>query len=701
MNYIERKVGINRIQKSQLCFDTLYSYYDNIENHNNITVVYDEEIYCGFINDRLFKFCENEEDFWYYCVRAAKELTIDKAQKNNFEEIECRISSFWMGPCSMVYIKDSNIIIEPEEETFINIKNLSIIRNDLRKILEKENVSVYCVNIGNKRDKGYYVPNSTNETSLPMFWSEMSRKYSEKKLANIIESDIESTIKKHEKMKFIKSYSDDKNKTLYIVGPCIAMGWPYTANIDELAYMLAMRLKNYRVVKVQGGYHYNSYSTEILEYNIYEEDIVVFIDELDKNYIKIDLDLSQKIEERKEHPYYTISPIHTTVWGNRFVAEQIAKMLKCKDSGYLQESGTTICLHKGKKQLFNNDMLIKLKDFVDICKQKFVEKYGTDKWENRNGLDIGAISISANPFTKGHRFLIDYASQNADIIYIFVVHNEMLDFSYEIRRQLIEEGTKDIDNIIIIDGGDVVATIENFTSYYVRDKMQGKEISPIQDVELFAGYIAPQLGINKRFVGEEPIDYVTNNYNKQMNQMFPLYNIELIQIPRYKIKNEYVSASQVRKLYIEKNWDGIKQLVPDTTFTYLINNQNDIFNKRGLKPKYYSTRWLLNKLHNGENVVIYGTGRDAEFVFNMIPDQYKSKIIFCTSYLNDKKNMFHNTKVISKAMLKENDNIFIATRKYKKEIYKELLQKFDCKNVIEVTDFLEDEISWHKFMVVN
>lgn len=699
MNYIEREVAVNNIQKNQLCFDTLYSYYDDIDNHNNITVVYDGEKYCGFINDRLFKLCESEEDFWYYCIRTKKELTIDYKQRNNIEEIECRINSFWMSPCSMVYVKDSNIIIEPEEETFISLKNLSVIRSHLRKRLEEKNVAVYCVNIGNKRYKGYYVPNSTNETAFPMFWSEMARKYSERKLADIIETDISETIKTHKEMKFVKCYSTDKEKTLYIVGPCIAMGWPYTSHADELAYMLSIRLKDYKIVKVQGGYHNNSYSTEILEYDIYEGDIVIFIDELDKNYINIDLDLSNAIEEKRTQPYYHISPIHTTVWGNRFVAEQIEQMLR--DKIYTKKSESKILLHKGKKQLFNNDMLIKLQRFVDICKQKFIEKYGSGKWESRNELDIGAISMSANPFTKGHRYLIDYASKNADVLYIFVVHNEMLDFSYEIRKQLIEAGTEDIDNIIIIDGGEVVATIENFTSYYVREKMQGKEISPIQDVELFAGYIAPQLGINKRFVGEEPIDYVTNNYNMQMEQMFPSYNIELVQIPRYKIDNEYVSASQVRKLYIEKRWDNIRKLVPDTTYNYLIDNQNAIHSKKNLKPKYYSTRWLFDRLQKEENVYIYGTGYDAELVFNMSPERYKDRIIFCSSNPDDTGYMFHNRKVISSSMLNDGDNIFIATRKYKKQIYKELLQRIDCENVFEICNIIEDEIKWQEFTTLN
>ena len=37
--------------------------------------------------------------------------------------------------------------------------------------------------------------------------------------------------------------------------------------------------------------------------------------------------------------------------------------------------------------------------------------------------------------------------------------------------------------------------------------------------EIFGKYICPSLGISIRFVGEEPLDNVTNQYNKAMKEI--------------------------------------------------------------------------------------------------------------------------------------------------------------------------------------
>ncbi len=50
------------------------------------------------------------------------------------------------------------------------------------------------------------------------------------------------------------------------------------------------------------------------------------------------------------------------------------------------------------------------------------------------------------------------------------------------------------------------------------------------DIAIFAEKIAPQLGIKYRFVGEEPNDEVTNEYNLAMKRILPKSGIELVEI---------------------------------------------------------------------------------------------------------------------------------------------------------------------------
>ncbi len=77
-----------------------------------------------------------------------------------------------------------------------------------------------------------------------------------------------------------------------------------------------------------------------------------------------------------------------------------------------------------------------------------------------------------------------------------------------------------------------------------------------------------------RFVGEEPIDKVTRQYNLQMKDKLPQYNIMYDEIPRLKSDNNYISASYVRKLLLNKEYNELDKYVPQTTKEYLMKHPN-------------------------------------------------------------------------------------------------------------------------------
>lgn len=70
-------------------------------------------------------------------------------------------------------------------------------------------------------------------------------------------------------------------------------------------------------------------------------------------------------------------------------------------------------------------------------------------------------------------------------------------------------------------------------------------------------------------MGEEPFDIVTRNYNESMKTILPRYGIKLVIIPRKENGGSAISASRVRKLLEENNFEGIRALVPETTYLYL------------------------------------------------------------------------------------------------------------------------------------
>ena len=55
-----------------------------------------------------------------------------------------------------------------------------------------------------------------------------------------------------------------------------------------------------------------------------------------------------------------------------------------------------------------------------------------------------------------------------------------------------------------------------------------------------------------------------------MESILPEYGIEFVEIPRKQSNDEVISASRVRKLLEERVFAAIKELVPESTFKYLV-----------------------------------------------------------------------------------------------------------------------------------
>jgi [citrate (pro-3S)-lyase] ligase len=187
----------------------------------------------------------------------------------------------------------------------------------------------------------------------------------------------------------------------------------------------------------------------------------------------------------------------------------------------------------------------------------------------RSRISVGAIVMNCNPFTMGHKYLIEYAAAKVEHMYIFVVEEDKSIFSFADRLELVEKGTADLGNVTVLPSGKFIISSLTFSDYFNKSELQNREIDPSQDVELFVEHIAPTLGITVRFAGEEPLDNVTRQYNETMHRILPRYGVEFCEIPRRKQGGEVISASRVRKLLEAKDFDAIAKLVPSTTLAYL------------------------------------------------------------------------------------------------------------------------------------
>lgn len=182
----------------------------------------------------------------------------------------------------------------------------------------------------------------------------------------------------------------------------------------------------------------------------------------------------------------------------------------------------------------------------------------------------GIIVTNSNPFTNGHRFLIETAASQVDRLHVFVLSQEQPPFTFMQRFDMVKKGVSDLPNVVVHKGGFYVISKATFPSYFIKDASTVARNQIELDLNVFATHIAPALNCSVRFVGTEPADKATLQYNEMMSEYLPKHGIEVRQIERLKVNGEIVSASSVRKLLNEGKYDKISTLVPATTFETVI-----------------------------------------------------------------------------------------------------------------------------------
>lgn len=174
----------------------------------------------------------------------------------------------------------------------------------------------------------------------------------------------------------------------------------------------------------------------------------------------------------------------------------------------------------------------------------------------------GAVVCNCDPFTLGHRHLIEYAADHCDNLYVFAVSEKGSMFSPEERLDMIRKGTADIANCHVFDSDMYLISRATFPAYFVRDESRADLVKSDLDLELFCGKIAPALGISVRFAGEEPFSPVTRAYNERMKELLPERGIRFVEIPRLS----EISAGKVRALIRDGEAEKTKELVPESTY---------------------------------------------------------------------------------------------------------------------------------------
>ncbi|MDQ0222170.1 [citrate (pro-3S)-lyase] ligase [Streptococcus moroccensis] len=213
--------------------------------------------------------------------------------------------------------------------------------------------------------------------------------------------------------------------------------------------------------------------------------------------------------------------------------------------------------------------IVRSQDIVFLENKKNGFHNYLDKLEKpqHNVSSVAAVVMNANPFTLGHLYLIEKAAQENDLVHLFIVSEDSSLVPFTVRKKLVKSGTAHLDNLIYHDTDSYMISQSTFPSYFQKDSEAVIRSQAAVDLHIFS-QIAKKLGIQKRYVGEEPHSMVTNLYNQVMSDVLPQAGISFVLVPRKAISSNPISASTVRQLIQLGDFESLKNLVPESTLAF-------------------------------------------------------------------------------------------------------------------------------------
>ena len=199
----------------------------------------------------------------------------------------------------------------------------------------------------------------------------------------------------------------------------------------------------------------------------------------------------------------------------------------------------------------------------------------------------GVIVMNANPFTLGHKYLVEKALEQVDHLVVIPVMEDVSLFPYKERLEMICRGVATVKggDVDVVEGSPYTISAATFPTYFLKDLSEAAEQQMLLDLDIFRNHIAPALGATVRFVGSEPYDALTARYNELMMENLVVVEISRLKIPGQARNDEKgarndervarndedaISASSVRKALAEGDYRTAAAMTPETTHPYLL-----------------------------------------------------------------------------------------------------------------------------------
>lgn len=645
------------VQRNDISLAYLESFYMQPENKEKLILIYNGIKYWTVLDYNLLRSVHTQRELEVFLyIDCCQEYILDENDQELAEEIYRHAKTSIIPIMSESGIrKFIQMVLPVEEHIYIN----SI--HKLESYLKEIGASAYHIRIPLKDELTRNIHDFVYFAGDSLMWRECNRNYvdsmlryvtdkgyTEAKSAALAVSSLEGKI------------LGNGNRKIFLVGSCIANGWTGLKG-DELATILNEMLGGqYEIQCVLMGRFDNVKKYQLLEHDIRNNDLIILLD-YGLDLCDTAIDVAALFSEYKGDKwlYYDI-PVHTTRYGNELLAKAIAEKIVFSHN-WDKNGDKSRVIHKGMPMLCWHD-------------EEIIKKY-CDKLPKKQGCGrIGAVVMNCNPFTLGHRYLVEQALLQTDVLYLFVVEEDASEFSFEERFGMVKAGVADLKNVTVVPSGRFILSRESFRNYFEKEQLQGVTVDASKDLHIFAEYIAKELDIKKRFVGEEPFDTVTRQYNQQMKEILEKAGIEVVEIPRKLVRGMAISASRVRKYLKTGDWQTVQELVPQATMAYLQKHVKAVEKNEKVLDRYEQKvlRNMIDFIHNFDRTVLYGTGRDALGLLKYMPEEVIEKLDYCDRRAYTEDYRFMGKKVIAPSELSATDNgngILISSTGYRYEIY--------------------------------
>lgn len=290
-------------------------------------------------------------------------------------------------------------------------------------------------------------------------------------------------------------------------------------------------------------------------YNLYDDDVMIGTISTHENVIKM-----IAVKEDRQGEQVTGHLLHHVM--RIFEQRNINKYFlftKPQNKSFFKDYNLSLIAETNDIALFEN-RLYPISDHLLFMKISM---------KPRHGVKAGIV-MNCNPITNGHLYLIEKCSKEVNDVIIFLVEENKSVFPFNVRYQLVKKATKHLKNVHVLPSTPYIISLATFPTYFLKEASDISRKYMELDITIFKQYFFPVFELNFRYVGSEPKDELTALYNDVMNDML---GAKLKIIERKTHQDEVISASTVRKLMHEKDYDKIKHLVPKSTYKYLMSKE--------------------------------------------------------------------------------------------------------------------------------